>query len=153
MLCLILIAVVLCAAAAMTSRARVKARLRTRRVRASDDHSLRQRVPELEARIKTVLASPTQKYGEIFTSYAVWKVDRQTRLELNGTARWGNLNEFTRSLVVRYLWRVLESLSAGSVVVVDHPPQEWNDDVDSHFQDQGFDWRTFGLAPQFVEEP
>jgi hypothetical protein len=113
----------------------------------------RKRAPDLEARIKTVLAGPRQKYGDIFTDYAVWKSQRETRLELVATDQWGHLNEFTRCLVVRYLWRVLESLSGGAVVVVDSPAQEWNVEVDAGFRDQGFDWKTFGHGPQFVDEP
>ena len=114
--------------------------------------SQRKRAPDLEARIKTVLAGPRQKYGDIFTDYSVWKSDQETRLELTATDQWGRLNEFTRCLVVRYLWRVLESLAGGAVVVVDQPAQEWNVEVDAGFRDQGFDWKTFGLGPQFVEE-
>jgi hypothetical protein len=113
----------------------------------------RTRAPDLEARIKTVLAGPRQKYGDIFTDYSVWKSERETRLELTATDQWGRLNEFTRCLVVRYLWRVLESLAGGAVVVVDQPPQEWNVEVDAGFRDQGFDWKTFGHGPQFVDEP
>jgi hypothetical protein len=138
--------VVLCALGALAvlrMRAEERARALVRRRRA----------PDLEARIKTVLAGPRQKYGDIFTDYSVWKSERETRLELAATDQWGHLNEFTRCLVVRYLWRVLESLAGGAVVVVDQPPQEWNVDVDSGFRDQGFDWKTFGQGPQFVDEP
>jgi hypothetical protein len=124
-------------------RAEAQARIRTQRKRA----------PDLEARIKTVLTGPRQKYGDIFTDYSVWKSDRETRLELVATDQWARLNEFTRCLVVRYLWRVLESLAGGAVVVVDQPPQEWNVEVDAGFRDQGFDWKTFGFGPQFAEEP
>lgn len=113
----------------------------------------RRRSPELEARIKTVLAGPRQKYGDIFADYSVWKTDRETRLELTAAAPWQRLNEFSRCLVVRYLWRVLESLAGGAVVVVDSPPQEWNVEVDSGFRDQGFDWKTFGTGPAFVKDP
>jgi len=113
----------------------------------------RKRAPDLEARIKTVLAGPRHKYGDIFTDYSVWKTDRETRLELTATPKWARLNEFTRCLVVRYLWRVLESLAGGAVVVVDQPAQEWNVEIDAGFRDQGFDWKTFGLGPQFVDEP
>jgi hypothetical protein len=112
----------------------------------------RKRSPDLEARIKTVLAGPRHKYGDIFTDYTVWKSERETRLELTATDRWARLNEFTRCLVVRYLWRVLESLAGGAVVVVDQPPQEWNVEVDAGFRDQGFDWKSFGQGPQFVDE-
>ena len=135
--------VVLLGLAVMRLRAEKRERALTRRTRA----------PDLEARIKTVLAGPRQKYGDIFTDYSVWKSERETRLELTATLQWGRLNEFTRCLVVRYLWRVLESLAGGAVVVVDQPPQEWNVEVDTGFRDQGFDWKTFGHGPQFVDEP
>jgi hypothetical protein len=107
---------------------------------------------ELEARIRTVLTGPRQKYGEIFTDYSVWKTETETRLELTAGTPWKKLNEFTRCLIVRYLWRVLESLAGGAVVIVDDPQQVWNDEVDTGFRDQGFDWKTFGMGPQFVNE-
>jgi hypothetical protein len=107
---------------------------------------------ELEARIKSVLTGPRQKYGEIFTDYSVWKTATDTRLELVAGDPWKKLNEFTRCLIVRYLWRVLESLAGGAVVIVDEPQQVWNDEIDSGFRDQGFDWKTFGHGPQFVNE-
>jgi hypothetical protein len=107
---------------------------------------------ELEARIKTVLTGPRQKYGEIFTDYSVWKTETETRLELVAGDPWKRLNEFTRCLIVRYLWRVLESLAGGAVVIVDQPQQLWNEEVDSGFRDQGFDWKTFGQGPQFINE-
>jgi hypothetical protein len=107
---------------------------------------------ELEARIKTVLTGPRQKYGEIFTEYSVWKSETETRLELVAGDPWKRLNEFTRCLIVRYLWRVLESLSGGAVVIVDQPQQVWDDEIDSGFRDQGFDWKTFGQGPQFINE-
>ena len=125
-------------------RGRVQAHARIR--------SQHKRAPDLEARIKTVLAGPRQKYGDIFTDYSVRKSEHETRLELTATDQWERLNEFTRGLVVRYLWRVLESLAGGAVVIVDQPPLEWNVDVDAGFRDQGFDWKTFGQGPQFVEE-
>ncbi len=127
--------------------------LRLRTVEQHKELIRRKRAPDLEARIKTVLAGPRQKYGDIFTDYSVWKTERETRLELIATPKWARLNEFTRCLVVRYLWRVLESLAGGAVVVVDQPAQEWNVEIDSGFRDQGFDWKTFGLGPQFVDEP
>lgn len=110
------------------------------------------RAPEIEARMSNVIAGPKRKYGDIFVGYAVWKSDRETRLELVAGAPWKRLNEFTRSLVVRYLWRALESLAGGSVILIDSPPQQWNETIDSEFHDQGFDWKTFGDGPQFVKE-
>jgi hypothetical protein len=140
---LVVIIAVLAVMAAIRLQNEAQARIRSQRKRA----------PDLEARIKTVLAGPRQKYGDIFTDYSVWKSEQETRLELTATDQWGRLNEFTRCLVVRYLWRVLESLAGGAVVVVDQPAQEWNVEVDAGFRDQGFDWKTFGTGPQFAEEP
>ncbi len=134
--------------AALSVLAAMRARAKTRVA----GQPARLRAPDLEARISTVLAGPRNKYGDIFTGYTVWKAGRETRLELVATDKWGRLNEFTRSLVVRYLWRVLESLAGGAVVVVDQPPQEWNVEADAGFRDQGFDWKTFGHGPQFIEE-
>jgi hypothetical protein len=139
---LVVVIAALAVVAAIRLRNEAQARIRTQRKRA----------PDLEARIKTVLAGPRQKYGDIFTDYSVWKSEQETRLELKATDQWGRLNEFTRCLVVRYLWRVLESLAGGAVVVVDQPAQEWNVEVDAGFRDQGFDWKTFGTGPQFAEE-
>jgi hypothetical protein len=67
------------------------------------------------------------------------------------------LNEFTRCLIVRHLWRALESLVAGSVVMVDSPPQTWSQSVDATFHDHGIDpWRLPPIvavaAPQFVND-
>jgi hypothetical protein len=147
MLGVLIVGVVLAALVALAvTRSRVKALVVTAPPQ-------RQRAPDLEARIKTVLTGPRNKYGDIFTDYSVWKAGRETRLELVATDRWGKVNEFTRCLVVRYLWRVLESLAGGAVVVVDQPAQEWNVEVDADFRDQGFDWKTFGNGPQFVDEP
>ena len=130
-----------------------RSRLAAERVRLAAALAPR-RAPELEARIRSVLAGPRQKYGEIFTDYSVWKTESETRLELVAGDPWQKLNEFTRSLVVRYLWRVLESLSGGAVVIVDSPRQLWNEEIDSSFRDQGFDWKTFGTGgPQFVKDP
>src|SRR5580698_5306648 len=144
-LLILLVAVIAVLAVLAFLRLRAEAQERIR--------SQRKRAPDLEARIKTVLAGPTQKYDDIFTDYSVWKSEQETRLELTATDQWGRLNEFTRCLVVRYLWRVLESLAGGAVVIVDQPAQEWNVEVDAGFRDQGFDWKTFGHGPQFVEEP
>ncbi len=129
-------------------RARARARVRARAPVAQPRRS-----PELEARIRTVLVGPRQKFGDIFTDYSVWKTDRETRLELVAGDPWKSLNEFSRCLVVRYLWRVLESLSGGAVVVVDVPNQVWNEEIDSGFRDQGFDWKTFGQGPAFIKDP
>ncbi|HEY5350201.1 MAG TPA: hypothetical protein VIJ64_10725 [Candidatus Lustribacter sp.] len=115
------------------------------------------RQPQLEDAIRAAFDGPGAKHGQLFLSYSVWKRDRETRLELLAADPFGRLNEFTRCLVVRHLWRALEHLAAGSVVLVDNPPQTWTQSIDAAFHDHGIDpWRLppAGLspAPQFAEE-
>lgn len=115
------------------------------------------RQPHLEDAIRAAFDGPTQKHGAIFLSYTVWKREQETRLELLAGDPFGRLNEFTRSLIVRHLWRALESLVAGSVVMVDNPPQTWSQSVDATFHDHGIDpWRLPPMVaagvPQFVNE-
>ena len=116
------------------------------------------RMPNLEDALRSAFDEPASKHGVIFDSYAVWKRDKETRLELRANDAFGRLNEFTRSLIVRHLWRALERLTAGSVVMVDNPQQLWSESVDRAFHDHGIDpWRLppsgFGhAAPQFAND-
>jgi len=116
------------------------------------------RQPQLEDRVREAFNGPNEKYGEIFLSYTVWKREHETRMELFAADPFAQLNEFTRCLVVRHLWRALERLATGSVVVVDSPPQTWSKAIDEKFVDHGIDpWRlspSFGSAsgPQFIKE-
>jgi hypothetical protein len=109
----------------------------SRRVRVRHRHPRRQ--PLLEDRLRGAFEEPRALYGEIFVSYMVWRREQETRLELFTGDPWLKLNEFTRSLVVRHLWRALEALSKGSVVLVDSPTQQWNVEVDAAFDDGGID--------------
>ncbi len=132
-------------------RARARERLRKR------PRSRPRRQPQLEDAIRSAFEGPTQRHGPMFLSYAVWKRDQETRLELLADDPFGRLNEFTRCLIVRHLWRALERLATGSVVVVDNPPQLWSQAVDVTFHDHGIDpWRlpATGLigGPQFAKE-
>jgi hypothetical protein len=100
-------------------------------------HRHARRQPLLEDRMRDVLHEPHRQYGEIFTTYMIWKRDQETRMELFSGDPWMNLNEFTRAIVVRHIWRALEKLAKGSVVVIDQPPQEWSAQVDKSFDDRG----------------
>ena len=127
---------------------RTKKNVRNRRPR---------RQPVVEDRIRAAFNGPRAQYGEIFVSYTVWRRENETRLELFAGAPWQALNEFTRALVVRHLWRALESIVAGSVVIVDQPEQRWSKRIDSTFDDRGVDpWSsrpTFGSdGPQFARD-
>ena len=126
-----------------------------RRVKVTQRRPRRQ--PILEDRIRDAFEGPQTQFGEIFVSYMVWRRENETRLELFSGAPWAKLNTYTRSLIVRHLWRTLETLVQGSVVIVDAPPQQWSKSVDAGFDDRGVDpWGprpTFGTdGPQFARE-
>jgi hypothetical protein len=123
----------------------VRARKRPKTSARVHRHARRQ--PLIEDRMRHALQEPQAQYGDIFTSYNVWKHGQQTRMELFSGAPWLQLNEFTRAIVVRHIWRALEKLAKGSVVVVDQPPQEWSSAENAKFDDQGIDpWA--GEQPQ-----
>jgi hypothetical protein len=107
--------------------------------RASVRHRHPRRQPLLEDRLRDAFEEPRAVYGEIFVSYMIWRREHETRLELFAGDPWLKLNEFTRSLVVRHLWRALEALAKGSVVLVDSPQQQWNREIDATFDDGGID--------------
>ncbi len=102
-------------------------------------HRHARRQPLIEYHMRDALNEPRAQYGDIFTSYNVWKHGQQTRMELFSGAPWLQLNEFTRAIVVRHIWRALEKLAKGSVVIVDQPPQEWSAVTNESFDDQGID--------------
>jgi len=100
----------------------------------------------LEERVREALEHTKQQFGDIFTSYRVWKVDQETRLEIEAAPKWKRLSEFTRCLIVRHLWRTLEAVSSGTVVIIDNPPQQWTREVNASFRDRGVDpWRYHPL--------
>ena len=108
--------------------------------------------------MRAAFEGPRAEYGDIFVSYMVWRRERETRLELFAGDPWLSLNEFTRSLIVRHLWRTLEALAKGSVVIVDSPSQQWTKQIDEQFDDNGMDpWGTtpaYGRSsgPAFIKE-
>jgi hypothetical protein len=149
----ILALVVLIAVEVVRLRAasRIERRKKTR-------HRHPRRQPLLEDRLRAAFEAPRAEYGEIFVSYTIWRRENETRLELFASDLWQTLNGFTRSLVVRHLWRALETLVHGSVVIVDSPAQRWSKAIDERFDDQGVDpWGppkpAFGSdGPQFVRD-
>src|ERR1700691_4719929 len=110
-----------------------RARLRKAEKLRATPRSKARRQPHLEDAIRAAFDGPNEKHGEIFLSYSVWKREQETRLELLAADPFGRLNEFTRCLIVRHLWRALESLAHGSVVMVDNPPQTWSESVNARF--------------------
>ena len=118
-------------------------------------HRHARRQPLLEDRMRDALEQPHTQYGEIYTSYMIWKRDQETRMELFSGDPWMHLNEFTRAIVVRHIWRALEKLAKGSVVVVDLPPQEWSSQIDKGFDDRGIDpWaeNVQAAGSQFIKD-
>jgi hypothetical protein len=118
-------------------------------------HRHARRQPLLEDRMRDALNEPQAQYGEVFTSFMIWKRDQETRMELFSGDPWLQLNEFTRAIVVRHVWRALEKLAKGSVVVIDAPPQEWSAQIDKTFDDRGIDpWaeNVQPAGPQFVKD-
>jgi hypothetical protein len=148
-------AAIILAAIFIVESLRLRAAEKVRRM----PRSTARRQPQLEDAIRAAFDGPAGKHGQLFLSYSVWKRDQETRLELLAGDPFGRLNEFTRSLIVRHLWRALESLAQGSVVMVDNPPQTWTQSIDVTFHDHGIDpWRLppIGLipipVPQFAKE-
>jgi hypothetical protein len=132
-------------------------RMRAQEKLRATPRSKARRQPQLEDAIRAAFDGPSAKHGELFLSYSVWKRDQETRLELLAADPFGRLNEFTRCLIVRHLWRALERVAAGSVVMVDNPPQTWTVSIDRTFHDHGIDpWRlpvpNLIPAPQFAKE-
>jgi hypothetical protein len=123
----------------MQHEKRRKPKMRLRRPR---------RQPLLEDRIRDAFIGPRQHHGDIFVSYMIWRRENETRLELFAGESWLKLNSFTRSIVVRHLWRALEQLVQGSVVIVDMPPQQWSQKIDAKFEDHGVDpWAQAPAKP------
>jgi hypothetical protein len=126
-----------------------------KRIRARPRKSRPRRQLVLEERIRSAFDEPRAAYGEIFVSYTIWRRESEMRLELFSGDPWLRLNEFTRSLVVRHLWRALEAFAHGAVVVVDAPLQLWSKDIDARFDDNGVDpWGPRPpRPPRFGSEP
>lgn len=113
------------------------------------------RLPLIEAHVGGAIDETKQQFGEIFTDFRVWRDDRETRLELVTAAPWRRMSEFARCLCVRHLWRALESVASGPVVVVDRPPQRWSREENEAFRDRGVElWRSSiyaAGAPQYIK--
>jgi hypothetical protein len=146
----------LLSAAAVVVLALIVVVVSRKRVPPPPERSAPRRAYDLEEHVGDLLTGPMHRYGKIFTHYEVWRFEQETRLELHAGVPWKKLNDFARSLVVRYLWQALERIAGAAVVVVDTPRQQWDKDVDTHFQDEGWDWLTFPSpwtnGPQFIKE-
>jgi hypothetical protein len=75
------------------------------------------RVPHLERRMLDAFSGPRATYGDCFARYSIWRQPESTRMDVSTQGPWAALNLFTRSLIVRHLWRTLEKLSQNTVTV------------------------------------
>jgi hypothetical protein len=135
--CLVALVVIVAVELRMRSRPRPKITVIAREPR---------RQPHIEDHVREALAETKHRFGDVFVSYRVWKIDRETRLELRAAPPWKRMSEFTRCIIMRHLWRALETAAKGSVVIVDTPPQRWSSEVNAKFYDRGVDpWKASPL--------
>jgi hypothetical protein len=75
------------------------------------------RSPHLEKRMAAAFDGPRKTYGDCFAEFSIWRQLDNTRMEVRTNSAWLALNLFTRSLTLRHLWQMLESLVHGTVIV------------------------------------
>ncbi len=75
------------------------------------------RSPHLERRMAEAFRGPREAYGDVFEGFSVVRVADTTQMDVATKGPWLNLNLFTRSLIVRHLWRSLEKLARNTVTV------------------------------------
>ena len=75
------------------------------------------RMPHLEQRMAAAFEGPRRSYGPCFAEFSIWRQYETTRMDVGTTGTWRALNDFTRALAVRHLWRALVKLTGGTVVV------------------------------------
>jgi len=93
-------------------------RLRTtkrRKRRASQ--SAPRRLPQLEQRMADAFSGPRAIYGDCFAEFSIWRQSETTRMDVSTKTAWSALNLFTRSLIVRHLWRQLAAFAKNTVMV------------------------------------
>jgi hypothetical protein len=99
------------------------------------------RSPHLEKRMVAAFAGPRKTYGDVFAEFSIWRQAENTRMDVRTKGGWLLLNLFTRSLTVRHLWQMLETLVNGTVVVnVDYGTRDamvWTEKQTDEFNDCG----------------
>jgi hypothetical protein len=71
----------------------------------------------LERRMADAFRGPREAYGDIFEGFSVMRLADTTQMDVNTKGPWLTLNVFTRSLIIRHLWRSLEKLARNTVTV------------------------------------
>jgi hypothetical protein len=75
------------------------------------------RSPHLERRMAEAFRGPREAYGDVFAGFSVMRQADMTQMDLSTKGPWQTLNLFTRSLIIRHLWRSLEKLARNTVTV------------------------------------
>jgi hypothetical protein len=75
------------------------------------------RSPHLERRMAEAFRGPREAYGDVFAGFSVMRQADMTQMDVSTKGPWQTLNLFTRSLIVRHLWRSLEKLARNTVTV------------------------------------
>jgi hypothetical protein len=75
------------------------------------------RSPHLERRMAEAFRGPCDAYGDVFAGFSVMRQADMTQMDIATKGPWLTLNLFTRSLIVRHLWRSLEKLARNTVTV------------------------------------
>jgi len=75
------------------------------------------RLPQLEARMANAISGPRAIYGDCFAEFSIWRQSETTRMDVSTKSAWSALNLFTRSLIVRHLWRQLAGFAKNTAMV------------------------------------
>lgn len=99
------------------------------------------RLPQLERRMADAFSGPRAIYGDCFAEFSIWRQAETTRMDVFTKQAWTALNIFTRSLIVRHLWRQLSAFAKNSVLVHVDPgtpnAMVWSAATTAQFDDKG----------------
>jgi hypothetical protein len=99
------------------------------------------RSPHLERRMAEAFRGPREAYGDVFEGFSVMRQADMTQMDVSTKGPWQSLNLFTRSLIVRHLWRSLERLARNTVTVRVDPgapgSMTWTAKQTAEFNDGG----------------
>jgi len=108
------------------------------------------RAPLLEARMRSALAGPREYHGDWFATHVIWRERGTTRMDITTAKPWQSISDFSRSLIVRHIWRALRTLVSGTVLVRVDPgtPDSmiWSAAETARFDD-------CGVIPRWVRTP
>jgi len=99
------------------------------------------RMPQMERRMADAFSGPRAIYGDCFAEFSIWRQSETTRMDVSTKTAWQALNKFTRSLIVRHLWRSLAKFASKSVLVHVDPGTPhaivWTAQTNAQFDDGG----------------